>query len=104
MDACGLWSHAGAAANIGSSGVWYAALEEAALPDDPESRALLRADWREPYGDRRQELVFIGVDLDEAALRRQLDGALLTAAELTHGPTRWVELHDPFPSWAEDDP
>jgi G3E family GTPase len=103
MDTAGLWSQAGAAANFGSSGPWYASFPEEALPDDPEFRAQLRADWQEPYGDRRQELVFIGVDLDEAQLRSKLDCALLTAAELSYGPTRWAELRDPFPSWNDAD-
>jgi G3E family GTPase len=35
-----------------------------------------RARWEEPYGDRRQELVFIGVGLDEAAMRTGLDACL----------------------------
>ena len=98
MDDAGLWSHAGGAASFGSSGPWYAALADDALPDDAE----LRADWQKPYGDRRQELVFIGVDLDDAELRRKLDDALLTASELVHGPERWAELRDPFPSWSDE--
>ncbi len=52
---------------------WWAALVEsgrARLEDRPES---IRALWMEPHGDRRQELVFIGVGLDEAAIREGLD-------------------------------
>ncbi len=33
-------------------------------------------------GDRRQEIVFIGVGMDEAAITAQLDGALLSDDEL----------------------
>jgi G3E family GTPase len=56
---------------------WWAALIEhgrARREDRPE---MIRALWAEPHGDRRQELVFIGVDLDESAFRSVLDAALV---------------------------
>jgi G3E family GTPase len=55
---------------------WWAALIEsgkARMEDRPES---LRAQWVEPFGDRRQELVFIGMNLDETAMRTSLDACL----------------------------
>jgi G3E family GTPase len=47
----------------------------------------------------RQELVFIGVDLDRDEPRRRLDPALLTDAELAAGPSGWRLLDDPLPPW-----
>jgi G3E family GTPase len=55
---------------------WWSVRVEQGRVDPSEVPAVLRNLWREPYGDRRQELVFIGVDLDEAAIRTELDGCL----------------------------
>lgn len=46
-----------------------------------------------------QDLAFIGIDLDEAALREALDSAVLTDAELTAGPMAWARFADDFPAW-----
>jgi len=59
------------------------------------------ANWQEPWGDRRQEIVFIGIGMDEATLRRSLDACLLTDAEMRGGPKAWARLPDPFPRWRD---
>jgi G3E family GTPase len=51
----------------------------------------------------RQELVFIGVDLDRDEPRRRLDPALLTDAEFAAGPAAWRLFDDPLPAWEEHD-
>jgi G3E family GTPase len=101
MDVVGLWSHAGGAANCEAAGIWYAALPEEDWPDDAETHAQLQQDWREPWGYRRQELVFIGAQMDEARLRAALDAALLTSDELAAGPRAWTDLPDPLPAWQD---
>lgn len=55
--------------------------------------------WAEPHGDRRQEIVFIGIGIDQDALRRRLDAALVDDAEMHAGLEAWAGLADPFPSW-----
>ena len=50
----------------------------------------------------RQELVFIGQNLDEAAMIKALDSCLLSEEELLKGKDYWVTLHDPFPEWEEE--
>jgi hypothetical protein len=74
-------------------------LPEAEWPEDPEDCEQIREDWQEPWGDRRQELAFIGVELDEGALRAKLDSALLSKKEQAGGPEAWAKLDDPFPDW-----
>lgn len=104
MVECGLWSQAGSAASCGCAGLWYASVPEEEWGDDEAERAAIATDWQEPWGDRRQELVFIGVGLEEALIRRRLDAALLTPSELELGPTAWARWKDPFPSWETDAP
>jgi G3E family GTPase len=60
----------------------------------------LREDLMQEVGDRRQEIVFIGIGMDEAALRQRLDACLLTTDEMRGGPDAWSRLPDPFPRWS----
>ncbi|MDW8443888.1 MAG: hypothetical protein RML45_05945 [Acetobacteraceae bacterium] len=46
--------------------------------------------------------MFIGQHMDEAAIRRDLDRALLTEAEFAIGPKAWARLPDPFPAWRRE--
>ena len=50
------------------------------------------------YGDRRQELVFIGREMDESAIRDILESCLVTDLEFVQGPEFWEQLADPFPA------
>ncbi len=99
MDHNGLWSQAGGACRVEPGGRWWAAMPEDAVPDDPAEEALLASLWHPEWGDRRQEIVLIGQDMDEAALRARLDACLLTDAEMALGPEGWATLADPFSAW-----
>ena len=55
--------------------------------------------WDPDVGDCRQELVFIGIDMDEAAIRESLEACLLTSEESAEGPFEWLKFPDPFPRW-----
>lgn len=99
-DMVGNWSQAGAVARHGLAGIWWADIDSADWPSDPALLATINGRWQEPYGDRQQELVLIGMNMDEDALRRRLDECLLTDEELALGPKGWRSLPDPFPRWA----
>ncbi len=101
MPWAGSWQLAGAIGRHEAAGLWFAAVEEERWPEDAQWRAMIRDLWQEPHGDRRQEIVFIGVGMDEAALRRSLDACLLTDHEMQGGPRTWALLPDPFPAWRQ---
>jgi G3E family GTPase len=95
-----LWSQAGGSAEYRPVAQWWAAAPEGSLPEEEESRMEITREWREPYGDRRQELVFIGQDLPREKMLEELEQCLLTDEEMEAGPNGWkLLLEDPFPAW-----
>lgn len=97
MDVGMIWSQAGIKAQVQPTGRWWATVPKANWPDDPRIRSYVKERWREPYGDRRQELVFIGIDIDQAGITTALDGCLLTDEEIALGIEGWQRFGDPFP-------
>jgi G3E family GTPase len=95
----GEWQLAGRMGRHQGAGFWWAAIEEKRWPEDPAWRKMIRDLWVEPSGDRRQEIVFIGIGMDEAKLRAELDATLLTNEEWRAGPRAHARLPDPFPAW-----
>ncbi|MGO2581107.1 MAG: GTP-binding protein, partial [Halomonas sp.] len=81
------------------AGMFWKAIPEANWPEDPETRHFIMEKWQEPFGDMRQELVFIGQNLDQTQMREALDACLLSEAELLEGMAAWKQLPDPFPAW-----
>lgn len=92
----GSWSQAGGMARYGYAGMFWAATDEEQWPTDEDSQAEINAMWQEPHGDRRQELVFIGQNLDRQAVFEQLDACLVNEHEFAAARA----LPDPFPPWA----
>ncbi len=102
MDIAGLWSQAGGSAQYKANGYWWVSLDEANWPEGEETRNNIRSRISGEFGDRRQEMVFIGVNMDETAIRADLDKCLLTDEEMALGEEGWSEFSDPFPPWEED--
>lgn len=76
-DDMGYLSLAGGVARWDYVGTWAAALLERGVVTAAEIPASAKSHWQEPHGDRRQELVFIGLDLDAVALRQDLTACLV---------------------------
>ncbi len=99
MDFAGNWSQAGGACRYEAGGLWWSALDESDWPEDTDYRAQIKGRCVRPFGDRRQELVFIGLDMDSTAITGALNACLLTDAEMALGELGWRALPDPFPEW-----
>lgn len=90
------WSQAGGMARYGLAGYFWKAVPSQDWPDDPESLAFIDEKWQEPFGDMRQELVFIGQDLDKQTMVEALDNCLLNDEELAAGVPYWLNMDNPF--------
>jgi len=95
----GQWSQAGGIARYGFAGMFWKALPKSSWPDDKEYLASIKEKWVEPFGDMRQELVFIGQGLNQAAMTEALNQCLLSEPEVLQGKAYWATLNDPFPNW-----
>jgi G3E family GTPase len=97
-DWIGLLSIAGTQRRVESKGLWWVTVPRAHWPKHPQFITLLNSHWSPVWGDRRQELVFIGAGLDEGAIRSALDGCLI-GEENGFDPQVGRDLFDPFPPW-----
>lgn len=99
IEDAGSWSQAGGLMRYGYAGNWWRFVPQEHWPQDEESRRAIRCHWSGEYGDCRQELVFIGQNIDFARLPVELDACLLTDAEMALGEEGWRTLADPFDAW-----
>jgi G3E family GTPase len=70
------FSLAGALSSVTPLGTWWAAVPRDRWPDHGPARDYIARHWAEPWGDRRQELVFIGAGIDWPTLKARLDACL----------------------------
>lgn len=91
---------AGALLKHQAAGRWWANIPKDHWPQDDTWKQMIKTIWKEPFGDRRQEMVFIGTGMDEATLRKQLNQCLLTEDEMKTDWKSWEHYKDPFPEWS----
>ena len=103
-DIVGEWSQAGAAGRLQPAAYWLAATPQEEWPDDDSAREEALKDWDPMWGDRKQQLVFIGIDFPWQQLQLSLDRCLLTEKEMAKGPTAWMRLKDPLDPWETNEP
>ncbi len=97
----GQWNQAGGIARYGFGGMFWKSVPKTQWPTDEEYLASIKEQWVEPFGDMRQELVFIGQKLDQTAMTSALEECLLSDDELFKGKAFWQTLSDPFDEWRE---
>ncbi|MFT0801968.1 GTP-binding protein [Bacillus swezeyi] len=95
-ETAGLLSQAGSSLMIQSAGHWIAACsqeeQQLALEEDPE----LKKEWHETHGDRKTDIVFIGIQMNRADIIRSLDECLLSEEEMV---SDWSIMDDPLPEF-----
>jgi G3E family GTPase len=96
-DFTGVWSQAGRTRHYQPAGRWWATVSREEWP--PEYVTPIMNQWLDPYGDRRNEIVLIGQNMDRNLLTEMFDFALITDAEEALGMKAWANLDDPFPKW-----
>jgi G3E family GTPase len=100
MSVVGGLNIAGCECHYSPAGQWWAAnahdnhFHHAEIPDR------LKKEWAEPFGDRRQAITFMGIEVNATDLSAQLDACLLSDSEMASGEHGWAMLPDPFPSWS----
>ncbi|KXZ65291.1 putative metal chaperone YciC [Acinetobacter venetianus] len=97
----GSWSQAGAMARHGVAGYWWAAVPDEHWPEDPQSREAIQKNWNDQTGDARQEIVLIGMEMDQEDLIQRFDACLLDDNEMLLGVETWQNFDNPFQGWAD---
>lgn len=97
-DWVGQIAQAGMAVQHEAVGMWWASCPAEEL--DEEALIEMQKDWDPRWGDRRQEMVFIGIGIDKENLISRLNSCLLNDSEMNQGVDAWLKFEDPFPRWA----
>ena len=97
----GQWNQAGGIASYGFAGRFWKSVPRNEWPIDNESQDAIKELWVEPYGDMRQELVFIGQRLDKERMIKALNECLLSDDEMDNSNDHWSTFNDPFPKWEQ---
>ena len=101
-DWVGEFSLAGALATTRPLGFWWAAVPSSRWPAEAQAREKITAKFDLVYGDRRQEIVFIGMlgTMNRARLTAMLERCLVEPADTEiFDPGAYRHLPDPFPGW-----
>lgn len=98
-DIAGLWSQAGGACRSEPAGRWLAAVPKENWPEEINDASGYLQNWHPLYGDRRQEIVLIGIDMNREELVAAFDSCLLTEEEMELGENAWRRFDDPMPKW-----
>lgn len=98
-DFVGEFSLAGSFTRHQGMGTWWASVPKETWPTTPDFDEMIKTHWNKAFGDRRQEMVFIGLKeiMNEEEIRKQLDACLVQ--DYLNAPKKYQKLPDPFPKW-----
>lgn len=102
-DQAAIWSHAGNVVSLEPGGHWWSDTPRDEWPDEPELIAEVESMMDADVGDRRQELVVIGQDIDHAQVEAALAACLVSDDEWNAARLSPEAIEDPFEEWVYDD-
>ena len=94
------WSQAGGSIKSEGAGVWWASMpfsERIKFQNFVDNQEIIEERWSLDFGDRLNELVFIGIKMNEPEIRKQLESTICTADELMDLHDGFFSNKDPFP-------
>ena len=97
------WAQAGGVSSVNPSGMWWAAVPREHWGHPEGQRPDQQSGWHPRFGDRVQQLVFIGQEMNEEVIREQLDSCLLEQRLASADSTAWAQLPNPFPEYVMDE-
>ena len=100
-ELAGSWSQAGAMARYGLAGHWWATIAKEEWPEDEQNLDIIESNWDANTGDARQEIVLIGMEMDEVNIIDKFNHCLLNDEEMAQGPESWQLMNNPFSEWAD---
>jgi len=101
-DTAGMVSMAGGDVSLQPAGLWWAAMPRNTWPKDEDIRQEIKEQWQGPHGDRRQEIVLIGANMDQQSLTAAFDRCLLTDGEWEKSTAFWKKANCPFQEWDQE--
>ena len=102
-DFIGEVSQAGSLVRHQGVGIWWSAVDKSQWPDSPEFLSMMDKNWDEKSGDKRQEIVFIGLkdEMDIDFIKNKLDSCLIH--DYWNSPEHYQSISDPFPNWFKEE-
>ena len=94
------WSQAGGSMKAEGAGVWWASMplgERMTFSNFVENQEIIEERWTANFGDRLNEIVFIGLQMEENLIREHLDNCLCTADEIMDLQDGFFSSKDNFP-------
>jgi G3E family GTPase len=94
------WSQAGGSLRAEPAGVWWASMNfetRSQYMSFHENQLAIEARWDKEFGDRQNEIVFIGQDMEENKIVKNLDDCLCSDQEITNMKTGKFETRDKWP-------
>ena len=94
------WSQAGGSMKAEGAGVWWASMpfnERIKFQNFADNQEIIEERWTKEFGDRLNEIVIIGINLNENEVRNILNNCICTQEEIIAMKSGMFTTMDDFP-------